>query len=92
MQSYPVTILSIPKHGIGQSNSGAAFNSLSSTVMKAWCIFCHFRPENTHKGITASYQLDLNLLYWSEEGKMILPIIALYFACQTYYEMSISII
>lgn len=27
-----------------------------------------YRPENTHKGISAAYQLDLNMLYWSDEG------------------------
>lgn len=27
-----------------------------------------YRPENTHKSVLLSYQLDLNLLYWSEEG------------------------
>lgn len=26
-----------------------------------------YRPENTHKGTTLSQQLDLNLVYWSEE-------------------------
>ncbi|XP_006821782.2 DNA (cytosine-5)-methyltransferase 1 [Saccoglossus kowalevskii] len=26
-----------------------------------------YRPENTHKGVTASYTSDLNLLYWSDE-------------------------
>lgn len=28
-----------------------------------------YRPENTHRGAMASYQADLNRLYWSEEGK-----------------------
>ena len=28
-----------------------------------------YRPENTHKGVVASYQTDLNLLYYSDEGK-----------------------
>lgn len=26
-----------------------------------------YRPENTHKGITLSQQVDLNVVYWSEE-------------------------
>lgn len=29
-----------------------------------------YRPENTHRGIGASFQADLNLLYWSEEGEL----------------------
>jgi len=29
-----------------------------------------YRPENTHKGISAAYQLDLNMLYWSDEGNL----------------------
>lgn len=28
-----------------------------------------YRPENTHDGVSASFQADLNMLYWSEEGK-----------------------
>lgn len=28
-----------------------------------------YRPENTHRGPSLSQQVDLNLLYWSEEGK-----------------------
>lgn len=28
-----------------------------------------YRPENTHKGITLSQQLDLNLVFWSQERK-----------------------
>ncbi|GLV37979.1 Lysine demethylase 2 [Carabus blaptoides fortunei] len=31
-----------------------------------------YRPENTHRGLQLSQQLDLNLLYWSEE-ELILP-------------------
>lgn len=27
-----------------------------------------YRPENTHKSVLLSYQQDLNLLYWSDEG------------------------
>ncbi len=27
-----------------------------------------YRPENTHKGFSAAHQLDLNMLYWSDEG------------------------
>lgn len=27
---------------------------------------CH-RPENTHKGVKASYHTDINQLYWSDE-------------------------
>lgn len=30
-----------------------------------------YRPENTHKGVFLAYQQDLNLLYWSEEEKVI---------------------
>ena len=28
-----------------------------------------YRPENTHKGIMSAYQADMNILYWSDEGK-----------------------
>lgn len=28
-----------------------------------------YRPENTHRGPSLSQQVDLNMLYWSEEGK-----------------------
>ena len=28
-----------------------------------------YRPENTHKGRTSSYQADLNVVYWSDEGR-----------------------
>lgn len=31
-----------------------------------------FRPENTHKGSSFGHQANLNLLYWSKEGKEIL--------------------
>uniref|UniRef100_A0A4W3I946 DNA (cytosine-5)-methyltransferase n=1 Tax=Callorhinchus milii TaxID=7868 RepID=A0A4W3I946_CALMI len=27
----------------------------------------YYRPENTHKGLKASYHTDINLLYWSDE-------------------------
>lgn len=27
-----------------------------------------YRPENTHRGQSYGQQLDLNLLFWSEEG------------------------
>lgn len=30
-----------------------------------------YRPENTHRGAVASYQADMNRLYWSEEGKAV---------------------
>eukprot|EP00057_Strongylocentrotus_purpuratus_P012708 XP_011667182.1 PREDICTED: DNA (cytosine-5)-methyltransferase PliMCI isoform X1 [Strongylocentrotus purpuratus] len=30
-----------------------------------------YRPENTHKGRTAAYQADLNVLYWSEEEAIV---------------------
>lgn len=30
-----------------------------------------YRPENTHKGSLLTYQHDLNLLYWSDEGKLV---------------------
>ena len=30
-------------------------------------LFC--RPENTHKGALFAHHKDLNLLYWSDEGK-----------------------
>jgi len=29
-----------------------------------------YRPENTHRGAQLGYQLDLNLLYWSDEGEL----------------------
>nr|XP_054770266.1 DNA (cytosine-5)-methyltransferase PliMCI-like [Lytechinus pictus] len=30
-----------------------------------------YRPEDTHKGRTAAYQADLNILYWSEEEAVV---------------------
>lgn len=33
-----------------------------------------YRPENTHKGLTLMQQVDLNMVYWSEEGKILLKI------------------
>lgn len=30
-----------------------------------------YRPENTHKSITASYHADINLLYWSDEEAVV---------------------
>lgn len=30
-----------------------------------------YRPENTHKGVSANHTLDLNLLYWSEENVVV---------------------
>lgn len=27
-----------------------------------------YRPENTHKGLTLMQQVDLNMVYWSDEG------------------------
>ena len=32
-----------------------------------------YRPENTHKGASAGDQSDLNLLYWSSEGRTPAP-------------------
>lgn len=31
------------------------------------CQFSSPRPENTHKGVKASYHTDINQLYWSDE-------------------------
>ena len=28
-----------------------------------------YRPEDTHKGLEASRQTDMSLLYWGDEGK-----------------------
>lgn len=36
-----------------------------------------YRPENTHRGIGASFQADLNLIYWSEEGELNLKCLAI---------------
>ncbi len=33
-----------------------------------------YRPEDTHKGSSASTQADLNLLYWSDEGMLTLDL------------------
>ena len=30
-----------------------------------------YRPENTHKGLTLMQQVDLNMVYWSDEGNSI---------------------
>lgn len=32
-------------------------------------VFFSNRPENTHKGVTGGYQADLNMVYWSKEGR-----------------------
>jgi DNA (cytosine-5)-methyltransferase 1 len=37
-----------------------------------------YRPENTHRGPTLGQQMDLNMLYWSEEGE--------YLHCTVYAE------
>lgn len=44
-----------------------------------------YRPENTHKGQNLMEQADLNLLYWSEEGNLVLTnaIFKILFVCFT---------
>lgn len=45
----------------------------ASTFVQAAEQSCTFlsRPENTHKGSSSGHQANLNLLYWSKEGKAI---------------------
>lgn len=33
-----------------------------------------YRPENTHRGPSLSEQVDLNMLYWSDEGKYFIAV------------------
>ena len=33
------------------------------------CVNKFYRPENTHRGPSLSQQADLNMIYWSAEGK-----------------------
>lgn len=43
-----------------------------------------YRPENTHRGAVASYQADMNRLYWSEEGEVLFCLFFLYIVMYTY--------
>ena len=36
--------------------------------------FLFGRPEDTHKGHSASYHTDMNMLYWTDEGQASLGI------------------
>ena len=42
--------------------------SYKNSYIVELCNHSHSRPENTHRGLSASHQTDLNLLYWSSEG------------------------
>jgi DNA (cytosine-5)-methyltransferase 1 len=49
------------------------FTKTNNDLIASWDIWIRvnkfYRPENTHRGPSLSQQVDLNMLYWSEEGK-----------------------
>uniref|UniRef100_A0A8C7XGV9 DNA (cytosine-5)-methyltransferase n=1 Tax=Oryzias sinensis TaxID=183150 RepID=A0A8C7XGV9_9TELE len=42
-------------------------NGKSDTADVKLTLYKFYRPENTHKGVKASYHADINQLYWSDE-------------------------